>query len=117
MSEQLQSMGNRAVNAIMLWKLAVLELLLMCAISAGTFYLSGMADTNWHELSDEQRFKFKIGMWLNVITLIKAFLSKTVSGLAKGGVLPPDVGGDTQMFKRTDTQTQTVSVSQTPKPI
>jgi hypothetical protein len=111
-------LGKRAVNAILLWKLAILELFILCATTAGTFYLSGTGDEEWYQMSAPARMRFKVGMALAILGQIKSFLSTTVATLKKGGNLPPDMNGngDTKTWATRQTRTDVVQVQTPPAP-
>jgi hypothetical protein len=106
--------GSKVVNALLLWKLAIVELAIMCAITAGTFYLSGTGDEDWGQMSTAAKMRFGVGMTLAVLQLIRAFLSKTVSGLSKGDNMPPDPsnGGTGQWTRQTVVQAVQVQTDQ-----
>jgi hypothetical protein len=114
----INDMGNRAVNALMVWKLAIIELSIMCVTTAGTFYLAGTGDEEWSDMSAPARMRFKVGMTLSVLAVIKGFLSTTVSTLKKGGTLPPELTGspDTQTWQRRETDVQTLQIKTPPSP-
>ena len=122
MSDQTQpqdapSAGTRAVNFLIVWKLVIFELLVLCVITAGTFYLSTMPDDGWTGWTPAQRHKFVVGMILAVSVVIRSFISKAVANLSKGNLLPPDPdsgSGGTQTWTRQ--QTDIVKTTTPPPP-
>lgn len=109
-----KNVTGRAISAILLYRLAILELTIMCAMAAGGYYLGAMGDTGWDALTADERLKFKIGMWMVVLPLVRSFLSQTIANLKKGNTLPPDLdggNGNTTAWVRRATQTDTVQVA------
>jgi hypothetical protein len=101
---------SKLINSALLWKLVGFELLVMCAWSAGTFYLSWMGgDTDWGTLDPSRKMMFKVGMAMQVLVVIKSFISKTVANVQKGINMPPIVDGpdnsNTTVIQRKTTQT------------
>ena len=91
--------GQKAVNYIMLWKVALGRLFIRCTVTAATFYLSAMANTHWSDLDGDSRFKLVLGLLVAVLTLISSYLDKTEKALATGDTIPPDFG-DTAIITR-----------------
>ena len=105
-----------AVNKILLWRLWAFDLLIVCAVSGGTFYLAGTGDEDWTDMSSAAKSRFWVGMLVVVGTTLRTNIGKALQGLSKGDDIPPDLAGDTQTFtKQTTTQvTQTAQVTTPP---
>jgi hypothetical protein len=114
-----KNVTGRAISAILLYRLAILELAIMCTIAAGGYFLGAMGDTDWPDLTPGEKFKFKVGMWMVVLPIVRSFLSQTIANLKKGNTLPPDLdgaNGGTGTWTRRATQTDTVQVTAPPVP-
>ena len=114
--------AQRAINYVVLWKIALFKLLVRCTITASTFYLGAMANEHWSELDGDSRFKLMLGMGVNVLTLVSTFIDKSEKNLSTGDLTPPDIGdsanGGAQTWTRKQvTDTTTTSQSNPPPPI
>jgi hypothetical protein len=94
--------GQKAVNYIVLWKVALGRLFIRCTVTAATFYLSAMANTHWSDLDGDSRFKLILGLLVAVLTLISSYLDKTEKALVTGNPAPPDFGDTTIITKPTE---------------
>ena len=103
MSEQIQA----AVNKILLWRLWAFDLLIVCAVSGGTFYLAGTGDEDWTDMSSAAKSRFWVGMLVVVGTTLRTNISKALQGLSKGDTTPPDLSGETQIISRQTTMQAT----------
>ncbi len=100
--------GAKMVSTLLIWRLAILELIVMCVLTYCFFYQSWMGGTEWGDLSPGRQMTFKIGALGQIALVVKAFLSQTISTLKKGGTLPPDPSGGTTIWQRRQTQVDTV---------
>lgn len=105
--------AQRVVNRVWLWRLVIFELVITCAITAGMFYQSWMTgDTEWSSLAPGRKMTFEVGITMQVLMVIKAFLSKTMANVSKGINLPASIdggdGGNTTTLQRRSTQTETL---------
>lgn len=106
MSEQIQN----AVSRILLWRIWIFDVVIVCLISGGTFFLSGTGDEDWGQMSGAAKARFWVGMMVVVGTTLRTNISKALSNLTSGNTGPPDLSGDTQTFTRQTTAQVTTEV-------
>ena len=117
------NVAQRAINYIVLWKVAIGKLLIRCLLTGIAFYLSAMANMHWQDLDGDSRFKLFLGLLAVMLPLVSTFLDKSEANLASGKLLPPDIGenGGTGTWTRQQTQsrtdTATTTTSDAPPPI
>ncbi len=111
MSEAIQNFKE----IVILWRLAILRLLLACLTTAGSYYLGAMGNQSWASLDGDSKFKFFVGLMLATIAIVAAFLDKTTSRISSGQFTPPGAD-DTQIVTRTETQISSVATSPVPIP-
>ena len=81
--------AQRVVNRVWLWRLVIFELVITCAVTAGMFYQSWMTgDTEWSSLAPGRKMTFEVGITMQVLMVIKAFLSKTWPTCRRGSIFP-----------------------------
>lgn len=103
-------LATRAVNAWLIWKLAILRLFLYCFTTDVGIYSTAMHSSKWSELSREDAFLMLLGIAAVNAGIWTAFLDKTIQNLEHGKVLPPaQDGSNTGSWQRA---TSTVTVAQ-----
>lgn len=110
MNSEQPTSAQKAVNYLLLWKVAIVKLIIRCAIIGVTFYLGAMANTHWEDLDGDSRFKLALGIAVNMLTLLSTFLDKAEKSLATGDLIPPD-DGNTTIIQRKTTQVDTVQTT------
>lgn len=115
MSDEIKS----AVSKVLLWRLWAFDVVIVCAIAGGTFFIGGTGDEDWSELSHSAKVRFWVAMMVVVGTTLRSNISKALQGLSKGDLTPPDMSGDTQMITRQTVQTEqirTIAAAPAPAP-
>ena len=113
------STAQKAINYILIWKVALTKLAIQCAITGISYYLGAMANTHWSELDGDSRVKLMLGGLLGILTLLWAFLGKVEKSMAAGDLIPPDDNGTqtwTRVQKDVTTTKQTAPSSGAPEP-
>jgi hypothetical protein len=112
------NVAQRAINYVVLWKVAIGKLLIRCLLTAIAFYLAAMANMHWSDLDGDSRFKLWLGLLAVMLPLVSTFLDKSEANLASGKLFPPDIGetGNTGQWTRQQTRTDTATTTQTAPP-
>ena len=98
-----QTLGDRAWTQLIIWKLAIIRLLIYSIYVAGVGYLGAMGNQTWASLDGDSRFKLLLGIMLGVIGVWLAFLDKSIANIQKGNPNPPnDNDGTGRWTKRTE---------------
>jgi len=93
---------------VLLYKIAIIFVILYSLDSIATAFVSVMIDTQWSELDGTQK-------WIRVALIAKAWASSMLAFFTNVGKKiqsdQPFFNGDTQTFRKTDTQQQTTEIT------
>ena len=101
-----------SVSKRLLWRIWLFDVVIVCAIAGGTFFLAGTGDEDWGQMSSAAKCRFFVGLMVVMASTLRTNISKALAGLSKGDTTPPDPAGETQAWTRrqTDVTTQQTKI-------
>ena len=96
MPESVRQFGN----TLILWKVAIFEVIVHCTQAMIVTYLAAMANQTWSSLDGDSRFKLILGLFSVGLGIAWQFVKKAQKSLASGDVIPPLAEEDTDIVKK-----------------
>lgn len=84
------------MNALNVWKLALLKLFLLSLVSGATTYITSMSGVEWPSLSGTQKCIVYAGIFISIANSVIGFLDRTVARISENKT----PFGDTQIFQK-----------------
>ena len=96
MPESIKNFGN----TLILWKVAILEVIVHALQAMIVTYLAAMGNQTWASLDGDSRFKLGLGLFSVGLGIAYQFIKKAQRTLATGDVIPPAPEDDTQIVNK-----------------